>query len=981
MRNLNPAKSYGLGIRAVLTLLLLMGKMPAAEAGKIEGYVRDSRTHEPLAYANIVLVGTSLGAATDVNGRYLITNILAGEYTVRCTFIGYKKQDKVVQVKAGMGVAQDFDLEYEGLVGEAVVVTAQAEGQMKAINAQLASTVILNAVSAARIQELPDANAAESLSRLPGVSVTRVGGEGTQVVIRGLAPKYNAVMIDGVRMAAADPEDRSADLSIISASMLDGIEVMKTVTADQDADVIGGTVNFKLREAARGKSGLGIQLLTQGGYTGLSNAQNKYGNYKIIPSIEGRFLNERLGIFGQVNLEQRNLSSNEFGASYTNKSADQVNYITQSINLNYYYRIRQRQNSALVLDYVLPTGGVSWSNFYSTGITEVQNRYETFDINAGPGARNQHVYGLAHSRSAQTMLTNTLKLNSRIAFLQTELTLAHNQAETKNPDDWAVTFRRSPAGISQFENVINLNPQTVIDSALIDPTKTKLNTVSVNDNHTWDRSWMAALDFKIPIRLTRQISTEIKVGGKYRLQKRKYDATVYGTNATFISPSARGASQKIVDYFHIPTSDPTAIPLSFFVDSSFSYGRFLDGDYQMHSAMRYNLVRRLVRFCQDSVEAFAKAGSAEAFAINNYLSNTNDYHGREVLSAAYIMMNINIGQRLTIIPGIRYQNLRTSYNGVRGQQSPLAYKAYDHTDTTVTVEHPFWLPNLNLRFRPFTWFDVRGAYSQTISYPDFMVIIPRIDVTTGAALAWNNYRLKPSRSKNYDLYFTFSGNKIGLLTLGAFLKQIDNLIYPWTFSKAGLEAKPYYLTNKNPAAYLTYRISTYINNPYLVNDWGLELDWQTHFWYLPRPFKGLVLNLNYTHVRSRAEYPYVYAGATSATDIDTSFIDRLLYQPNHIFNCALGYDYKGFSIRVSLLYQDDVFAGVSQWPQLRVTTAAYRRWDISVRQKLPYGFQIYGDINNLNRERDYQVLQMYPRIPSNAATYGLTANVGIRWQL
>jgi len=961
-------------------MLILISSVYGLEPGRIDGYIKDAQSGEPLAYANVVVVGTGWGTASDAHGWYSISRIPPGSYTLRCTFIGYKKQDFSITLAPGAVLKQDFELEYEGLIGETVVVTAQAEGQMKAINQQLASTVIMNVVSSARIQELPDANAAESLGRLPGVSITRVGGEGTRVVIRGLAPKYNAIMIDGVRMASSDPNERSTDLSMISSNSLDGIEVLKTVTADKDADVLGGTVNFKLREAARGRPGPGIQLLVQGGYTGLPDAQHQFDNYKVVPSLEGRFFKEHLGLFLQANLEQRNLSSNEFGASYANKSADQINYITQSINLNYYYRARQRQNGILVLDCTFPTTKASLSTFASSGETELQNRYETFDINAGAGARNQHVYGLSHSRSNLDMLNNILSIKSQLFFLHADFSLSHNYSVTRNPDDWTVTFRRSPAGIGQFENVINLNPQTVIDSVLVDPQKTKLNTVAINANSTHEQTWTTALDLELPLNLTRKITAVFKWGGKYKTQTRRYNAKVYGTNATFISPSARGASQKIVDYFHIPTSDPTAIPLSFFVDSSFSYGKFFGGDYTLHSPLRFALVRDLARFCQDNVEAFAKAGSAEAFALNNYLSNTADYSGQEELSATYLMATVNIGSKFTLIPGIRYQNLKTRYSGVRGQQSPLAYKAYDHTDTTVTVNHPFWLPNLNVHFKPFPWFDLRLAYSNTIAYPDFNTIIPRIDVTTGAALAWNNYQLKPSRSKNYDVYCTFSGNKIGLLTVGGFLKQIDNLIYPWTFSKAGLEAKPYYLTTKNPAAHLTYKISTYVNNPYVINDWGLEIDWQTHFWYLPRPLNGLILNLNYTHVSSRAEYPYVYAGATSATDIDTSYIDRLLYQPNHIFNCAIGYDYKGFSIRVSMLYQDDVFAAVSQWPQLRATTAAYQRWDVSVRQKLPWlGLQIFGDLNNLNQERDRNVLQMYPRIPRSAEMYGLTASCGLRW--
>jgi len=78
---------------------------------------------------------------------------------------------------------------------------------------------------------LPDANAAEAVGRLSGVSVLRSGGEGNEVVVRGLQPKYNAIMIDGVRMSSSNSNDRSADLSMISPYSLEGIEVSKSVTA------------------------------------------------------------------------------------------------------------------------------------------------------------------------------------------------------------------------------------------------------------------------------------------------------------------------------------------------------------------------------------------------------------------------------------------------------------------------------------------------------------------------------------------------------------------------------------------------------------------------------------------------------------------------------------------------------------------------------------------------------------------------------
>ncbi|HEX3073632.1 MAG TPA: TonB-dependent receptor plug domain-containing protein, partial [Ignavibacteriales bacterium] len=189
------------------------------------------------------------GAATDMDGNYKILNVPAGTYKIRASYIGYTGPDVDITVRDNARIEQNFELSPVGVEGKTVVVTAQASGQAQAINKQLTSDQIKNIVSAAKIQELPDANAAESVGRLPGVSLLRSGGEGTQVVIRGLEPKYSEIQIDGVKMGSANSWDRSSDLSMISPNMLDGIEVSKTVTADMDAAVFGGTVNFELHEA------------------------------------------------------------------------------------------------------------------------------------------------------------------------------------------------------------------------------------------------------------------------------------------------------------------------------------------------------------------------------------------------------------------------------------------------------------------------------------------------------------------------------------------------------------------------------------------------------------------------------------------------------------------------------------------------------------------------------------------------------------
>ncbi len=163
------------------------------------------------------------------------------------TYLGYRAERLEVVVPESGSLDLDVALELDVVRGEEVVVSAQAEGQVAAINQQLRANQIVSVVSAARLQELPDANAAESVGRLPGISIQRDAGEGQNVVIRGLSPKYNNVTVNGVALPSTNFDTRATDLSMVSSEMLAGVEVYKSLTPDQDADAIGGSVNFTLQ--------------------------------------------------------------------------------------------------------------------------------------------------------------------------------------------------------------------------------------------------------------------------------------------------------------------------------------------------------------------------------------------------------------------------------------------------------------------------------------------------------------------------------------------------------------------------------------------------------------------------------------------------------------------------------------------------------------------------------------------------------------
>ncbi|MGA2625347.1 MAG: TonB-dependent receptor [Bacteroidota bacterium] len=957
----------------------------AAANSNIEGYVKDAVTGAPLPYANVVIVRTRFGAAADINGRYTIRDVPAGSYMLRASYIGYKPVDVPIGLKEGTNVTMDFKLEPVGVQGEEVVVTAQALGQKEAINEQLASEQIVNEVSAARIQELPDANAAESVGRLPGVSVQRDGGEGNKVVIRGLSPKYNAIMINGVRMTSTDDNDRSVDLSMISPNMLEGIEVMKAITPDQDADALGGSVNFKMREAKGSNGGPGFDLLTQGGYNSLATT---YNDYKFVGSVDNRFFEDRFGVFAQADVERKNRISNELGASYylngPKLGAPNETYLG-SLNLADIPRDRKRVGGTLVLDYRLPYGKISFTNFLSSTDTRTQSRGEGYDL-----AGNNHSYATTDSREKLSVMTNILYYEQVVSFLRIDASASHSYSENSSPDNMSFSFLQQSVGFNG--QPYGGNPELIPSFARNDPSQTFLQTVSDYDQISKDRDIAGTLNVQFDEDLSSEINSTLKFGGKYRYKYRYYDHNEGGGLLGLLATGGN-VRQAILDAFPwMKATVPIGLyrfPITIFEDQNFNYGTFLGGDYPLGVPTNIGLMWQVL----DVMKQFASQnpGSFDAYSRSDFGSTTNNYSGNEYGTAGYGMADVNIGPQIKLIPGVRYERLATSYTGARGISGITgASHNYVHYDTTLGTAHDYWLPMVHLRYKPTEWFDVRFAYTNTLTYPDYTTITPRIDVGFNS-VDWNNYQLKPGHSTNYDLYLSLYENTLGLFTAGGFLKRIDDLIFPAT----GRIISDPSLYEGVPAGTQGYTINTYINDPNRVDVLGIELDWQTHFWYLPNPLRGTVLNVNYTHIFSDAKYPrttyqsrYLFDSLGNPippyvvkTISDTFYTDRLINQPDDIVNIAVGYDYAGFSTRLSMLYQTDIFAGTNFWPEIRTSTASYVRWDLSVKQDLPwFGVQVFLDINNINAARDVS-LNEGSSFPAAEQHYGMTADLGLRWRL
>jgi len=169
---------------SVLILFLNSIFVFAADPGSISGRVLDKISGEGLPGANVYIEGTAFGTATGLDGSFTLSKIPAGEYELSIRYIGYSIQKVSILIEAGETLNQDILLEEDAASIEEVVVTAQLRGQRGAINRQLTANSVMNAVSKDKLQELPDANIAESLGRIPGVSVGRSAGEANKIIIR-----------------------------------------------------------------------------------------------------------------------------------------------------------------------------------------------------------------------------------------------------------------------------------------------------------------------------------------------------------------------------------------------------------------------------------------------------------------------------------------------------------------------------------------------------------------------------------------------------------------------------------------------------------------------------------------------------------------------------------------------------------------------------------------------------------------------------
>ena len=958
-------------------LMLFVGNSVLAQSASMSGKVFDAATGETLIGANVILMGTSQGAATDGTGAYLIANIRPGQYVVRIGYIGFETKLDTLVFSSGAHLVVDYHLPFAALEGEEVVVTAQAQGQLAAINRQLAEKSLVNVVSADRIEELPDANAAESLARIPGVTVQREGGEGNKVVIRGLSPKYNAVSVNGIRLAATDSSDRSTDLSGISQYMLEGIEVTKAGTPDQDGDVLGGTVNFQLKKA---ESGFHARGMVQRMYNDL---RSSFGDYKAVFSASNRFFDDRLGLLALIDLEDRNRSSNELGASYYNPGAkpDSLNYVkSNAISLNDITRINNRLNSLVVTDFKFKDGSVRY-NYLRSSIDSDQHQYA-----------EEYALAFVSRYFDSTLREKSTRVNTHIVELRKSfasrlhIDASASRASSKSEGSefsarlgQAQAFNTAPLGISVSE---------VQSIAIDDPTAIEPYDYGMPLDRSDETNYSYELNIAYDFRLSGKLSGRVKTGAKRRTKARSYDKEVATGR---IKNSAREAFDSLLVAF--PALDEFAnpggrgFPLEPFASAVDTSRSIFDGAYSIGPFADLDFVSEVADFF---IANFSNEEYWEWNAHQRHETNSNlfDYSGDETYSAAYAMADISLGSRINVVAGARWEKNQTAYTSWQGWIPVIpSFSFSGYESVTQKRENSFLLPALFIRYRPTSWLELRAARTNTLARPGYADLIPLASyVGINKSVIMRNPTLKPAESSNLDLNASITNRYLGFASVTYFRKNIKNLIY--SSGKRYIDDPELYGL---PVELQKGFIQEYItNSPNEARLQGLELDYQTRFWYLPGFLSGLVFNGNYTVTSSEVAYPRTiieykvdYGPPIRVVTVnhDSTYVDRMVDQPDRILNISLGYDYKGFSVRLSSLMRSDIFRKSNFWRELRETSDRYQRWDLSMKQTLPMkGLDIYLNVSNITGSEDINRLLDPEHSISQRQFYGRTVDIGIRYE-
>ena len=982
--------------KELILLIILILSISIYGQGTIRGVVTDSLSDDPLVGANVFLVGTALGSAVDIEGRYVVNHVPFGKYTVRFSYVGYDSKSILVEVKSNNIISLNIQLAPAAVVGQEVIISGQAEGQAAAINQQLSSNTIVDVVSQQKIQELPDANAAESLGRLPGVSLLRSGGEANQIVLRGLSPQFSTVTVDGVRLASTDANDQGIDLSTISQGSLAGIELYKALTPDKDADAIAGNVNLVTRKAPSKRL---LKLEAFGGYNNMDKSAEQYnftGNYG------ERYFNDVFGLQLEGHAEQRIRSNESSDYTYNFGLQGGTNWEITHFQPQYINEIRKRAGGSILMDFnTLDDGNIKFNTVYSRTSRDYLTSYRTYHTSDG----NDVAYDYELQKQNIDVFNTSIHGNNNLLGLNADWNLSFSESKNKTPYDYEMQFK-DDNGMQNVPAQYQKGPVSAwIPYATNNYQIAYLNLANDNQGNNLEKIKTAFLNLLKQYSFSSDITGSVKFGVKYKETDREDSHSQSRSNYYLYAfpPYTKLPNGSIV------LKDLSGTPFSNIITNGarISFSNFLDpnpGTRNIYDTYTLNplINRSLLEQWRDlNINGYISPTGDPEYIPNVQDNALNYYNIAERTLAGYAMNTLNIGREVTVILGVRIESDNNDYSSNYMNQTLSGFpfpKSGTVLDSTVNHTETMVLPNLQVLFRPTDFMNIRLAAYQAIARPNFDYRLPKLVAYqgSGAQLYIGNPELKNAVAWNYEIQTQFYGRDIGLFSISAFYKNIKNMFQYINgpvlqgpsqniLDSLGIEWK----SPLNPLSSFNFYYPYNSTEPTKV--WGFEVGHQINFRFLPGLLSNIVLNYNFSIVRSETLEPTIQvihdSVQTGPIKVPISYNKltevkkKLANQPDFFGNLSLGYDFDGFSFRIAGFYQGgyntSAFNGSSSGAE-----DSYTRVDISIKQVIYSNISILFNLNNITNAKESNLYEAQGReFPNTDHKYGMTADLGVRLEL
>ncbi|HWZ59948.1 MAG TPA: TonB-dependent receptor [Gemmatimonadaceae bacterium] len=873
---------------AVMAAALALPLRAQGTGGTISGRVADS-TGKPLLGAVVRVLSTRLGARVDDNGAYSIADVPAGRVSIAAALPGFGTDTASVTVAEGQTVRHNFVLR----VGTHTLKTVQvlsprlAETKAAALDSMKNADNLKYVESGDDIRSLPSLNAAEAAERIPGVTTERDEGEGKFIQIRGTEPKLQNVTIDGTHIPGTLSGDRSVKLDDIPSDIIGAIEVSKTLSADMDADAIGGSVNIVTKIPETTPRGY---VSGQFGYTTLQDRNAGQVGF----TYGGRMGSERqFGFLIGASYDRNDRPINDMEGSWQANALGN-GFFPNDFNHRQYFYYRQRWGTDLDLDY----------KFDSKTMVFVRGLFSRF-LDHG----NRYVLDLAASNDSVANNVRTHTADQGSASRQSQ-----NRTPTENTYGLTAGFKKDDLGPFKMDATFNLGGSSdvesdyrtsqfnytgnnvayaydnsnvtrplysitdpVIKSGVYDPKNFTLNNYSSGSLRSVAVEAGGSLNVTAPYTLG-EFPAYFKFGGRFRNLTKTYDVNNYNFTANPLASITLAQLQGALTNQHFYQEQ--------FPNGGINLGILPSNDLttKYENANHNQFTRNLGDPSQNAVQG---------------------YFGNERVSAGYIMHDIDIG-RLHINTGIRLESTYQEYRGHTDTSSADANSYSTAHVQAITGRHTYndWFPSAQLRYAVDDATNVRIAVTKGIARPDYSALAPSVSGTNNSQFARpsdnttivaGNSKLKPEYAWNYDFLVERYLGSSGIISGGVFYKDLKNFIYSQRFVYHGPIIAYQGATGVEPQ-----------NGPggHII---GWEVDWEQHFTFLPSVLSGLGFAGNWTHVNSHAVVPH-------SDGTPGAFRESLFRTAPDVGNISGLYAYGPVSARVAWVYQGPMIAAYGSTP-------------------------------------------------------------------